>query len=82
MIRCPHCRTPVRYEDAGSVIAVLLVLAAGFGYLAYRLAETFVLSDSRSRQVVLGALLLAAWVPIELVAARFLRSRCKLVVRS
>ena len=74
-IRCPHCGARVQYQDARGVVASLVVLAIVFGYVAFTLAEVIIPNDLPTRIAVFTAILLAAWVPVELAAARFLRRR-------
>lgn len=73
LLRCPHCAARIRYENAGIVVAVLLVLVVVFTYLAYAVAGALTAAGSPMRNWLFIALLVAVWVPIELATARFLR---------
>lgn len=68
MIRCPHCGERVRYEGAGGLLAVLVVLLAAVSYVAYELSERVFPMSPLFRLVAFTALLLAAWAPIEIAA--------------
>jgi uncharacterized protein (DUF983 family) len=77
-LRCPHCRSRIEYQDAGGFIALLVILAIGFGYAAFTVAKMIVPAGHSLQIAVFAALLLAVWIPVELAAARFLRNRRRL----
>jgi uncharacterized membrane protein len=78
-IRCPHCRSRVRYAGIGGVIAFLIVLFIVLSSTAFALAQMIIPGSLSFEHIaVFAALLVAAWTPIELATALFLRRRRRL----
>src|SRR5690349_5286892 len=74
-IRCPHCRARLSYDNAGALminVMLLLILLCVGSYYFLRQRDT---STSVMFYVHVAALALAAWLPIELAATFYMRSR-------
>jgi hypothetical protein len=78
-IRCPHCQCRLRYENAIGVFVVLAVALAGVLYGAVWIAGLLLPSTTGPRNMLLAGVVVAAWIPVEVAAVRFLRARRKLV---
>jgi len=78
-IRCPHCRCRLRYENATGVAVLLLAALAGVVYGAFELSRIVFPSSLGPRNILLAAVAVAAWIPVEWVVVRFLRARRRLV---
>jgi hypothetical protein len=79
-IRCPYCKSRLRYVGTTSVNAVLAVasicvVAGGFTLTS---SLTPITNDPIRWSLVLALLVLVAWVPVELATAWFLRNRRQL----
>lgn len=69
-IRCPHCRSRLRYDGAVAVVAMpfaVVVLAALVGH------EAAIDVGIARPGLFVAVLLLVTWVPVELLLALYLR---------
>ena len=73
-IRCPHCRTRLRYVDIRPVLWILALAAAiAFGS-SYALSEYVIqIESSALRLLVFVALFIGFWTPVELAIAFYVR---------
>ena len=74
-VRCPHCKSRLRYRKTAIVIAVVL------GGLCLLFIETFVwFSSFRTprRGLIWAAVVVVSWVLVELVLTWFMRNRREL----
>jgi hypothetical protein len=69
-IRCPHCRTLLRYDGALFLIAIPFLLAMLAALVVHEAAIDLGLDRPGLFVVVL---LLVTWIPIELLLALYLR---------
>lgn len=74
-IRCPHCKSRLRYRKIARVIAVLLVGLCGLVVGAFVLVSS--LATPR-RGLIWAAVVIISWVFVELVTTWFLRNRREL----
>jgi hypothetical protein len=81
LVRCPHCRTRLKYRDTlwlfVVVIFVALILAVGAFAVAQLLIGEPILLTAATAVVIL----VVAWVPIEVFVAAYLR-RSKVLTRT
>jgi hypothetical protein len=77
-IRCRQCSARLRYRDTAGVLAIIVVVAVA-GAVGCYLAAAELVSDGPRRGVTFVGLLLAAWVPLELGVAWYLRNYKQLV---
>ena len=79
-IRCPHCGCRLRYENVTGTVVLLSAALAGVTYGAFELSQSVFPASFGSRNILLfAAVVMAAWIPVEWAAVRFLRARRKLV---
>ena len=78
-MRCPHCRSRLRYENATGVVVVLLAALAGVVSGAFAMARFLFPSSFGPRNIFFGAVVVAVWIPVEWAVVRFLRARRRLV---
>ncbi len=74
-IWCPHCRIRLRYQDANGIFVGLLVALAVTALGAWWISGELGPLVWRTRVLWFCGLLLAVWVPVELVVVGMLRSR-------
>jgi hypothetical protein len=74
-IWCPHCATKLHFVKSLDVMLVLLVLIVTVVGGAYFVWWEVFASQFAVGALVFAALCLGPWVPLELAAALFLRSR-------
>jgi hypothetical protein len=77
-IWCPHCRIRLRYQGANGIflglLAALTVTAGGAWWASGEIAPL----AWRTRVLWFCGLLLAAWIPVELVTVSLLRGKKRL----
>src|SRR5579864_4806947 len=78
-IRCPRCKARLGYRGIGTVVLVLVLVSVPVFAFAWLVSLLFV---GVIQLTVLLAVLFAAWVPVELVAAKYLRENKVLEYRS
>ncbi len=78
-IRCPNCRANFAYQNVWDVIVVLLLVATVIAVAGYFIARSF---DENWRLLIFIAIMGAAWVPVELLVAWYLRENKVLEYRS
>ena len=73
-IRCPHCKTRVRYINTRRVMRTLILIAAAIFGLSFVLV-TYVLriEDKGNRCYVMFGIFIISWILVELATAHYLR---------
>jgi hypothetical protein len=79
MIRCPRCKARLGYRRLGTALLVLLPASGAVLAAAYFVTLSF---EGVQRLVAFTVVLFGAWVPVELVAAKYLRHNRMLEYRS
>ena len=72
-IRCPRCKARLRYNDTLAIYVALLLVFVGVAFLAFLITSS--LTTTMIPSVLWAVIVLAAWVPVELALAWFLRNR-------
>ena len=80
-IRCPHCRARLSYENAGALMINVLLLLIVLCVASYYFQRQHDRSTSVMFYVHVAALAFLAWLPIEIAATFYMRSRGKLEKR-
>jgi hypothetical protein len=75
LIWCPHCKSRLRYRNTGLVIGVLFAVAILIAACAFLIVRPLELARPRA---VWAAIVLIAWIPVQLALAWFLRNRRQL----
>jgi hypothetical protein len=73
-VTCPHCRTRLHYADTGVLVATLVALFLVFAAGAFFFVIRFVPYTRLEFALVWGGLILALWLPLELLVAFYLRA--------
>lgn len=71
LIRCPHCKARLVYQDTWLVTVVLILLGAAIAVAGY-----FIAGYIRELPLLLSftIFMFVAWIPVELVVAWYLRA--------
>jgi hypothetical protein len=69
-IRCPHCRTLLRYDGALALMALPFAIVIGAALIIHEVAVDVGMA---SPGLIVVVLVLATWVPVELLLALYLR---------
>jgi hypothetical protein len=77
-IRCPHCRARLAYENAGALMINVLLLLIVLCVASYFVERQYDRSTGVMFYVHVAALAFLAWLPIELAATFYVRSRGRL----
>jgi hypothetical protein len=78
-IRCPRCKARLGYRGIGPLVIVGLLALGAVVAAAYAVAMSF---EVNRQLVAFGAVLLGAWVLVELAATWYLRANKVLEFRS
>jgi hypothetical protein len=74
-VRCPHCKHRLVYANSGALVASLLVLLLALGAVAFYFVRQVYSANRLPFHLWLAGVVLAAWLPVELAAAVYLRRR-------
>lgn len=77
-VRCPHCRARLSYGNAGVMVALLLGLLLLLSGAAFYFAKQHYSANEARFFILLAVIVVAVWLPVELAATLYLRSRGKL----
>jgi hypothetical protein len=69
-IRCPHCRTLLRYDGALALMALPFVIVIGSALIIHEVAVDVGIA---SPGLLIVVLVIVTWVPVELLLAIYLR---------
>jgi hypothetical protein len=81
LIRCPHCRTRLAYRGVGRLLVGLVVLGLALAVGLMLFVAWLPVIHPALRLATFVALLLVAWVPVEVAVAVYLR-RHKVLTRA
>ncbi|MBW8883351.1 MAG: hypothetical protein JF612_00950 [Planctomycetia bacterium] len=72
-IKCPHCKARLAYLNGSALVVNLLAVWAGLGVIAYYALQQWFSPYKPQFYFAIAALVVAAWLPIELVATLYMR---------
>jgi hypothetical protein len=73
-VRCPHCKARLSYRGVLGLVILLSVLGVALLAAAVYMVQRLELAGGPQRAMAFLGLMLALWVPVELVVAFYLRS--------
>lgn len=71
LIRCPHCKARLVYQDTWQLTIFLILLGAGIALSGYFIAGYF---REFPHLLSFTTFMFVAWIPVELVVAWYLRA--------
>jgi hypothetical protein len=77
-VRCPHCRARLSYGNTGFIVTMLFGLLLLLCGAAFYFAKQHFSAHEIRFFILLAVIVVALWLPIELAATLYLRSRGKL----
>ncbi len=82
MMRCPHCKSPIQYDEAGwGLIFILLVICLPIFSIVFSGMPSLYTMGTIKMSVVVVLISLLIWLPFELILALYLRKNQKIVLR-
>ena len=77
-VRCPHCRARLSYGSSGLMVALLFAFFLALILAACYFAQRHYAANEIRFYVLLATIVVGAWLPVELLAAVYLRRHGKL----
>jgi FlaA1/EpsC-like NDP-sugar epimerase len=81
LVRCPHCRTRLKYRGTAWLFVVVIFVALIVAVGAYAVAQRLIGEPDLLTAATAVIILVVAWVPIEVFLAAYLR-RTKVLTRA
>ncbi len=77
-VQCPHCRARLSYGSYGVLVAAMFALLLLLSGVAFYFARKHYAANEVRFLVLLAVILVAVWLPVELLATMYLRRWGKL----
>ena len=77
-VRCPYCRARLSYGNTGVIVTLLFALLLLLSGVAFYFAKQHYSANEGRFFIALAVIVVALWLPIELIATLYLRRRGKL----
>ena len=82
MMRCPHCKAPIQYDEAGGgVIIIVIVMIMPVIYIIGSSMDFIYTMNPIALAIVVGGIGVLIWLPFELLMVFYLRKNQKLIIK-
>ncbi|MCK5517037.1 MAG: hypothetical protein KAI39_09205 [Desulfobulbaceae bacterium] len=82
MMRCPHCKVPVQYDESGwGVILIVIVMIMPIIYIIGSNMNFIYTMNPLPMAAIIGGTGLLIWLPFELLMAFYLRKNQELIIK-